>query len=147
MVIEKSCGAVVFTKINNQIMYLIIRNLSGTYGFPKGHMEVAEIEQQTALREVYEEVGICAKLIDGFKTEDNYVLLQKENTIKNVVYFLAEYSKQNVKIQREELLNAKLYTYDEAMNLFQYEGTKRVLKEANSFLLSYYKKDESECYI
>ena len=33
---EKSCGAVVFTRINNNIMYLLIQNLEGIYGFPKG---------------------------------------------------------------------------------------------------------------
>ena len=54
MNIEKSCGAVVFTKENERIKYVLIRNLEGIYGFPKGHMEAGETEIETTLREVYE---------------------------------------------------------------------------------------------
>lgn len=39
MIYEKSCGAVVFIRMNNEIQYLLIRNLTGIYGFPKGHVE------------------------------------------------------------------------------------------------------------
>ena len=55
---EKSCGAVVFTRLNGEIKYVIIQSLAGYYGFPKGHMEAGESEKQTALREVYEETGL-----------------------------------------------------------------------------------------
>ena len=50
---EKSCGAVVFTRIDNNIKYLLIQNLEGIYGFPKGHVEDGESETQTAIREVF----------------------------------------------------------------------------------------------
>ena len=46
---EKSCGAVVFTKVNNCIKYLLIQNLNGIYGFPKGHVEDGESEMQTTM--------------------------------------------------------------------------------------------------
>ena len=59
---EKSCGAVVFTRIDNNIKYLLIQNLEGVYGFPKGHVEDGESETQTAIREVFEEVGLKIKL-------------------------------------------------------------------------------------
>ena len=35
---EKSCGAVVFTKVKEQVKYLLVANLEGIYGFPKGHV-------------------------------------------------------------------------------------------------------------
>ena len=88
MIYEKSCGAVVFTKIDNNIKNLIIKNLSGIYGFPKGHIEHDETETETALREGFEEVGIKIKLINGFRTEDEHLIPQKENTMKKIVYFL-----------------------------------------------------------
>lgn len=133
---EKSCGAVVFTKIDNVIKYLIIQNLTGIYGFPKGHVEHNETEEETALREVYEEVGIRVKLIDGFRILDEHVIPQKENTIKRIVYFLGEYSDQEFIYQKEELSNAVLMDFDTAINLFQFESTKRILKEANDFLIN-----------
>lgn len=131
---EKSCGAVVFTKIDNSIKYLLIQNLTGIYGFPKGHVEEGESETETAIREVLEEVGIKIKLIKGFRTEDEHLIPQKENTVKQIVYFLGEYYDQEFNYQKEELSNAELVDYETAIALFQFESSKRILKEANDFL-------------
>ena len=135
MNIEKSCGAVVYTIINNQIKYLLIQNHKGTYGFPKGHMENNETEIETALREVKEEVGVNVTLIEGFKVNDEYILTKKENTLKQVVYFLGVYSNQEYTYQKEELSNAFLVSYEEAINLLQFENLKRILKSANDYLM------------
>ena len=136
MIYEKSCGAVVFTRMNNKIQYLLIRNLTGIYGFPKGHVEQGETEEQTALREVFEEVGLAVKLVSGFRSEDEHPIPQKENTMKQIVYFLGEYSNQEFTYQIEELTDALLTDYETAMTLFQFDSSKRILTEANNFLLS-----------
>ena len=135
MNVEKSCGAVVYTIVNNKIMYLLIQNLSGIYGFPKGHMENNETEIETALREVFEEVGIKVELIDGFKTLDEHLISQKKNTLKKIVYFLGKYENQEIKTQKEEILNALLVDFETALSLFQFESSKRILKEANDYLM------------
>ena len=136
MIYEKSCGAVVFTRMNNEIKYLLIRNLTGIYGFPKGHVEQGETEEQTALREVFEELGLAVKLVSGFRSEDEHPIPQKENTMKQIVYFLGEYSNQEFTYQKEELTDALLTDYETAMTLFQFDSSKRILTEANTFLLS-----------
>ena len=136
MIYEKSCGAVVFIRMNNEIQYLLIRNLTGIYGFPKGHVEQGETEEQTALREVFEEVGLAVKLVSGFRSEDEHPIPQKENTMKQIVYFLGEYSNQEFTYQKEELTDALLTDYETAMTLFQFDSSKRILTEANNFLLS-----------
>ena len=135
MTYEKSCGAVVFTRCNKEIQYLLIRNLTGVYGFPKGHVEQGETEEQTALREVFEEVGLSVKLLPSFRCEDEHPIPQKENTIKQIVYFLGEYCNQQFAYQKEELTDALLLDYETAMSLFQFESSKRILTEANDFLL------------
>ena len=106
---EKSCGTVVFTKENNEYKFLIVKQLQGFHGFPKGHMEADETEEQTALREIFEEVGV-------------------------IVYFLAEYKNQNVKFQKSELSAVKLLAFDEAYNTFEYESSKRILSAAYDHL-------------
>ena len=135
MTYEKSCGAVVFTRSNGKIQYLLVSNLEGIYGFPKGHVEAGETEEQTALREVFEEVGLAVKLVTGFRSEDEHPIPQKENTIKQIVYFLGEYSDQEFVYQKEELMNAQLVDYETAISLFQFDSSKRILTEANNFLL------------
>ena len=101
MIYEKSCGAVVFTSVNNQIKYLLVRSLAGIYGFPKGHVEKDETEEETALREVFEETGLTVRLISGFRTVDEHPIPQKENTIKQIVYFLGEYYNQEHHYQKK----------------------------------------------
>lgn len=132
---EKSCGAVVFTRENGQVKYLLVANLEGIYGFPKGHVEEGETEVETALREVREETGLTVRLIDGFRTTDEHPIPQKVNTMKQVVYFLGEYARQEVACQQEELSGAYLVSYEEAMGMFQFESSRRVLAEAHAFLM------------
>ena len=58
---EKSCGAIVFTYENEIRKYVIIRETGlyqGYCGFPKGHMEAGETEQDTAIREVKEDLKL-----------------------------------------------------------------------------------------
>jgi 8-oxo-dGTP pyrophosphatase MutT (NUDIX family) len=135
MMNEKSCGAVVFTVINNEIRYLLIKSRSGIYGFPKGHVEGREGEQETALREIFEETGVRVKLLPDFRAEDEYVLPKKHGARKLVVYFLGYYEGQSIKYSADELSDAFLIGYDGALSLLQFEGGKRVLRAANDFLM------------
>lgn len=132
--IEKSCGAVVFTRVGGQIKYVLVQQQRGFYGFPKGHMEPGETERETALREIYEEVGLRVTLLDGFVTTDSHMLTHIPGVRKDMVYFLGEYADQEIVFQQEELLCAKLVTFDEAMELFQFDSAKRILGEAREFL-------------
>ena len=134
MTYEKSCGAVVFTREGGEIKYLVIKSLTGIYGFPKGHVEQGETEEETALREVLEETGISVSLLSGFRVEEEYPLPQKEDTIKRVVYFLGEYCDQEPRYQASELTDALLVDYETAMSLFQFDVSRRILTEADKFL-------------
>ena len=141
---EKSCGAVVFTKINNEVRYVLVQQSEGFHGFPKGHMEDGETEEQTALREIFEEIGIRPQIVKGFRTVDEHMIPKKADTIKEIVYFLTEYTNQKIVVQKDELLDVKLLPYVEAYNTFEYESSKRILKEANDFLnMNFYERNES----
>ncbi len=131
---EISCGAVVFSCQNMKLQYVIIKSLKGKYGFPKGHMEEGENESQTALREIYEETGLHVQLISGFRMVIEYPLFQRPAVKKKVVYFAAEYENQTIHYQRDELSGAYLMTYNEAMDIIQFENTRKVLHEADCFI-------------
>ena len=131
---EKSCGGVLFTRQDTSLHYLIIRHLGGHCGFPKGHMEPGETEQETAIREIQEEVGLTVSLIDGFRSEDIYPLPNKPGTQKQVVYFLAEFTGQCICTQPEEISAAYLLSYEDALALLPFPEAKRILTEAHYFL-------------
>ncbi len=133
---EKSCGGVVFTKENGNIRYVIIRSHAGTYGFPKGHVEGNETEQETALREIKEETGLSVSLLPGFSRTVSYILPGRGNIRKQVVYFVAEYSGQRIRFLPSELDGAWLVTFDKAVKLLQFDSLKELLAEADRFIRS-----------
>lgn len=137
MLIERSCGAVVFTRENGQIKYVIIRSKTGFYGFPKGHMEAGETEAETALREIREETGLDVYVIDSFREEEVYpICCNGEQRLKKVTYFLAEYSEQKPTAEPLELRDICLLCYDDAISILQFETLKNILTHAHSFLTS-----------
>lgn len=131
---EVSSGAVVFTRKDNNTYFVIVKSLEGFYGFPKGHVEGNETEEETALREINEEIGIRPQILAGFKTIDEHQIPNKKNVIKKIIYFVAEYYNQQLSYQEDELEGAYLMTYEEAMNVFQFESSKRILNEAKEFI-------------
>ena len=137
MITEYSCGAVVFTRDNGNIQYIIVQSKEGFYGFPKGHREGAETEKETALREIREETGLQVALLEGFRTEDCHPFTRDGQTrMKSIVYFLAKYSDQVPFAQETELSSIHLMDYETAMKTFQFESSRRILTEAHQFLMA-----------
>ena len=134
MQLEKSCGGVVFTRRDDEILYVIIRHRGGHCGFPKGHMEPGETEQQTALREIREEVGLTVNLVSGFRAEEQYALPGRPGAMKQVVYFLAEFADQSPTPQPEEITRVYLLPLKEALRMLPFPEARRILTQADHFL-------------
>ena len=130
---EKSCGIIVFTRENDIIKYVIIKSIGGFYGFPKGHVENNETETQTAIREVFEEVGLKPTLINGFRETVEYYI-PSADVQKQVVYFLGEYNNQDIVFQKEELLSAELMEFSKANESFTHQNNKDLLLKADLFI-------------
>ena len=134
MNLEKSCGAIVFTRRNGQLLYAVVQESSGAWSFPKGHMEEAETEQQTALREILEETGLHPVFLEGFRETDEYDLREKPGTRKQVVYFLAEFRDGEPVPRPGEILQIRLLPCDEAGKCLGNTGSRRALAAADRFL-------------
>jgi len=134
--IEKSCGAVVFTRTDEGVKYLLVCSLEGFWGFPKGHVEPGETEEQTARREIKEETGADVTFVEGFRTTDAHPLERegRPHVVKQIVYFLAECDAQHLQAQASEISRMELMDFPAAMNAFQFESSKRILREAQAFL-------------
>lgn len=134
---EYSCGAVVFTRTGGEPHYVLVRakdQPEGCHGFPKGHMEAGETEEQTALREIYEEVGLRVRLLPGFRAVTEYALPYPPDTRKRVVFFLAEYEGQQTTVQESELAAVTIAPWPQALELTEFADSKRILTEAHEFL-------------
>lgn len=131
---EKSCGAILFTRENGRVQYCLIRQTNGDFGFPKGHMEPGETERETALREIFEEVGLNVTLLEGFRRELYYPLPRRPDYIKHTVYFLGEFGGQIPLCQPEEVAEVLTMTYEQAMQTITFPDLREVLEKANAYL-------------
>lgn len=132
---EKSCGAVVFTRgSGGEILYVLVEQRSGQYSFPKGHVEAGETEEQTALREIWEETGLHPEILPGFRDGETYELRKKPGVSKDVVYFIAEYADQPFAPSDTDAVSVGLFTFEEALEKLPTDSRRNVLIHADAFL-------------
>ena len=61
--LRRSCGVLPYRITEGRREYLIVfEQFSKCWSLPKGHMEAGETEAETALRELFEETGLTARL-------------------------------------------------------------------------------------
>lgn len=130
---ENSCGAVVFRRINDEIRFLLIKNRrSAHWGFPKGHMEAGETEEQTARREVLEETGVTIRIIPEFSATSEYTIQNRVE--KRVTIFLAAATNSSTSIQHEEIEDYAWQNFDKAMESLRFDNDRDILRKAFDFL-------------
>lgn len=126
---ERSCGAVVYRLENGEPQYLLIRNKrSAHWGFPKGHVEPGETDEQTAIREVFEETGIKIDIVPGFVKKSEYTIQGKIE--KSVSIFLAKTENKQYNLQVEEIEECGWFNFKDALKTLNYENDKIILNEA-----------------
>lgn len=155
---EKSAGAIVFRKENGIRYYLLLHYPSvnkrgGHWEFPKGHVEAGEDDEKTMRREVQEETGLKdLEIVPGFKKYIKYFFRQyKENIpglkdndktrkvktpwiFKLVIFFIAETKTKDIKISHEHT-GFDWLPIDEAIKKTTFKNSKKLLKEADDFVL------------
>ena len=129
---EKSCGAIVYTNINGKRLYLIEQMLGGHWGVPKGHIEENEKEEETALREIKEEVGLDVIIDTGFRALETYS--PKDGVIKDVVYFVAYSKSMDTAMQVEEVRDIKWVEMNEAIGLIEFQDMQEIIMKADAYL-------------
>lgn len=126
---EKSCGALIFYRNKQGVRVLLVKNHNGRYwSFPKGHMELNETEEETAVREIKEETNLDVKIMDGFREVSDYCPFG--NIKKRVVFFLAQAFTDEVVDQPEEIDSHIWVDIQQARKNCTYENDLRVIDKA-----------------
>ncbi|HHZ05299.1 MAG TPA: NUDIX domain-containing protein [Clostridiales bacterium] len=136
---EKSCGAVVFYRNMKHINVLLVKNRNGKYwSFPKGHVEQGENEYETATREIKEETGLDVIIYEHYRQISDYIPFGKIK--KRVVFFLAEATSDNVKIQQDEIDSFTWVPFSQAQQMCRYENDLRLLSTAQQAIYEHDKQ-------
>ena len=131
---EKSCGVIPYIIKNNEIQYLLVKQNNGFTCFPKGHVEINETEEETALRVTNEETGLKAEIVEGFKETISYYMPEYDAS-KDVVLFIGKINDLNYKPQEKEISNIIVAPHEEALKLLEFENWQKVLIKAHKYLI------------
>ena len=129
MLHEKSCGAIVYRRYHGNVQLLLIKHInSDHWSFPKGHVEGAETEPETARREIKEETGLDVYLDETFR--ETVIYTPKRDTVKIVVYFLALARRGTPSPQADEISELRWVDINRVKGLLTYENDKSIVSKA-----------------
>jgi 8-oxo-dGTP pyrophosphatase MutT (NUDIX family) len=135
--IEQCYGVIVVLK-EEQCKFLILEReeKKNDWTFAKGHAEEGETPKETALRELEEETGIeNIEILDLPLIHEEYEIIRHgEKRLKINDYFVGFVIDKDVKIEKAEIQSYRWTTFKEALNTFNHERRKQVLKEAQKYL-------------
>lgn len=132
MIHEKSCGAIIYTNVNGERLYLVEQMLDGHWGVPKGHVEENETEEETALREIKEEVGLQVIIDSGFRMTETYS--PKNGFLKDVVYFVAYSETMDTTIQTEEVSEIRWVKFEAVRELIEFQSMQEIITMADAYI-------------
>lgn len=140
-----SCGGVVIFRGKILLLYKNCRNRYEGWVLPKGTMEPGESQEQTALREVREETGVRAKIIEYVGKSEYSFNIPRNVVEKEVHWYLMSSENYFSKPQREEFfLHSGYYRYIEAIHLLKFPNEKMILKKAYQMYLKRNKNDSAK---
>lgn len=134
---EVSAGGVVYRRDADGIKVLICKDAGyQKWVLPKGVINRGEAVEETARREVREEVGVTAQIINSLG-EEKYVYMARDvRVFKAVHYFLMEYQSGSEADHDHEMTEVRWVSLSEAISLMGYKGAQDVLKRAQAQLES-----------
>ncbi|MEE8885516.1 MAG: NUDIX domain-containing protein [Eubacteriales bacterium] len=132
-----SCGGLVIFRGKILVLY---KNFKGRYEgwvLPKGTVEKGEDFKQTALREVKEESGATARIIDFIGTSHYSFVVPEGEVQKDVHWFLMMADSYYSKPQWEEyFVDSGYYKYHEAYHLLRFSNERQILEKGYGMYIS-----------
>jgi 8-oxo-dGTP pyrophosphatase MutT (NUDIX family) len=135
MVSEFSAGGVVFNAARDVVVIVPTRRAadgSRVLALPKGHPDGAESPAEAALREVREETGIDAEVIESLGQVRYWYQRGGRRVAKAVEFFLLRYLSGDVADHDHEVEDACWIPADEAAERLTYDGEREMVRRALS---------------
>lgn len=138
--IEVSAGGLVLSKTDPSLVALISHKNRGgraDWCIPKGHVESGEDLAQTAVREVGEETGIQAEVVEKLGEISYSFKIGAHRIKKTVHHFLLRQTGGDLSSEMDptgEVIEAKWFKLDELEDVLAHENERRVAQRALELL-------------
>jgi 8-oxo-dGTP pyrophosphatase MutT (NUDIX family) len=135
MVSEFSAGGVVFNAAHEVVVIVPTRRAadgSRVLALPKGHPDGAESAAEAALREVREETGVEAEIVESLGEVRYWYQRGGRRVAKAVEFFLLRYVAGDLGDHDHEVEDARWIPGEEAAEKLTYDGEREMVRRALS---------------
>lgn len=136
-----SSGGVLFRVSDGVFLVcLIAKQEMRVWALPRGRVEGGETPEETALREVLEETGFSARVLEKLDEIHFYFYSHTdEKLIHRIVHFFLMQCEDGEPAQLDQEVDmAKWYPINEAIRMLKYENEKEILRKARRVLKKKY---------
>lgn len=132
---EYSAGGVVYKKVNGKTYWLLAQHSQHKgWVFPKGLIGdniQGESSENTAVREVEEETGVKAKLLEKLPKPATYFYMwQKDKRFKTVTYYLMVCVSEDISKHDHEMQDVEWVDTEKVMERLTYKSDKEAFTQA-----------------
>ncbi len=134
---ERSAGGVV---VRGDEAIVIVPTRRGAQGqkvlaLPKGHVDPGETPDQTALREVREEAGVEATIVEKLGDVRYFYQRGGKRIFKRVTFYLLAYRSGSLEDHDDEVEEARWMPLAEAVKALSYDGEREMAARALSAIV------------
>ena len=131
MIEAVSCGGVVIHHSKILLLYKNYKNRYEGWVLPKGTVEPGETHEETALREVKEESGADADIVEYVGKNSYSFTVPEDKVEKDVHWYLMRGRSYYSKPQAEEYFrDSGYYKYHEAIHLLKFDNEREIMEKA-----------------
>ncbi len=132
MIREFSAGGLVVRRMRGRAFIAVVRVRDDVLALPKGHPEPGESSAEAAQREVREETGLDAGLVEKLDDIHYWYARDGERVMKIVSFFLFRYRAGSIDDHDQEVEEALWIPLEEAPDRLAYRGERDMAKIALS---------------
>ena len=105
---------------------------------PKGVIDEGETNEEAALREVREEAGVDAKIVELIETSEYWFTAERDGEMRRyhkfVHFFLMEYLGGNVEDHDHEVAEARWVTVEDAIRMLAFKSERDIVAKGSAML-------------
>ncbi|MBS0628309.1 MAG: NUDIX domain-containing protein [Verrucomicrobia bacterium] len=133
---EHSCGVVPLKKEGSNIYVLLIVHKGGKHwGFPKGHKDPGESDQQTAERELREETGLSiSRFLSKKPYIETYTFYKFHQKIHKKVSYFPAFVEGELVLQLDEIIDSRWISIDQADRHLTFKEAKEICNKVITLL-------------